>query len=120
MSALALGLDRRPFAFALAVLVPLIFLHVVANDAGRWTMAATVNAWFLSSALQIDGRIVLSRARILLGCAILALLLAMGVTRDNEISWATEAMGRRLGFPAMPSVGEWMTHCDPDWRALIE
>jgi hypothetical protein len=118
LNTLLLGLERKPLAVLLAVMLPTLFLDAVANDVGRWVKFATVNAWVLSLAFQSAGTLALSRWRVMLGFGLLALLLAMGSSRVHHTNPASEQVARWLGFSSAPQVGDWMSHCDPEWRDI--
>jgi hypothetical protein len=118
LNALILGLERKPVAVLLAVVLPVLFLDAVANDVGRWVKFSTVNAWVLSLAFHSAGTLSLSRQRITLGFGLLALLLAMGGSRVHHVNPASEHVARWLGFSSAPQVDDWMSHCDPEWRDI--
>jgi hypothetical protein len=102
----------------LAVILPALFLNVVANDVGRWVKFSVVNAWVLSLAFHSAGTLALSRRRVVLGLGLLVLLLAMGSSRVHHTNPASERVARWLGFSSAPEVGEWMSYCDPQWREV--
>jgi hypothetical protein len=119
LNSLILGLERKPLAVLLAVVLPVLFLDAVANDVGRWVKFSTVNAWVLSLAFHSAGTLALNRQRIILGFGLLALLLAMGGSRVHHVNPASEHVARWLGFSSAPHVDEWMSHCDPEWRDIV-
>ena len=119
-NALALGLDRRPLLFVLAAALPMLFMNVVANDVGRWLKLAVAGSWILSCVLQCRGELALAPRRVALGAVIVLVLLPMGATRVHQVSPAIATqIAARFDWPPYPDTGVWMTHCDPQWRAIV-
>ncbi|MEH3159066.1 MAG: hypothetical protein PGN08_09110 [Sphingomonas taxi] len=116
---LALGLERRWGVFAVAILAPVLFMDLVANDIGRWVKFACASSWILSALLQERGVVRIGGMRLALGVLLLGGLLFMGSSRVHTVNRMSEALALRLGYPVAPEVGDWMTHCDPDWRSVV-
>ncbi len=115
-----LGLERRFWWFALAVLVPLVFMNAVANDTGRWVKFACANAWVLAALYQGRGEHVPGGPRLAVNAVLLAGMMYMGTSPVHEVNRASFSVARRLGMPPPPPVDEWMTRCDRDWRAIAQ
>ena len=118
VNAVILGIERKAVAVLIAVVAPLVFMNYVASDMGRWLKFTAVNLWVLAVLYHATGVVSLSRPRIVLGTVLLALLLAMGPSRVHQPNPGIARIAGWLGYPAAPEVAEWMTRCDPDWRAI--
>ena len=119
LSAVALGLDRVPVLFVLGVLLPMLFLNVVATDVGRWLKLAVASSWILSIVVQSRGLVRFDGRRVAVGACILIALISMGATRVYEVNRTSSKLLDRLGGEPYPVLSVWMTHCDPQWRDIV-
>lgn len=113
-----LGLERRPLACVLAVLLPLLFMEIVASDTGRWVKLAALNSWLLAVAFHGSGQLSLARWRPALSVALLVLLMGGGGSRVHHPNPASAKVAAWLGFSEAAEVAEWMDRCDPEWRSI--
>lgn len=118
VNAAILGIERRVLAVVVAVVVPVVFMNYVASDMGRWLKFAAVSLWVLAVFHHGLGTVVLTRRRIIVSVALFAALMAMGASRVHHPNPVSAKIVTRLGYAPAPEVAEWMTHCDPDWRAI--
>ncbi|HEX8415411.1 MAG TPA: hypothetical protein VF637_16255 [Sphingomicrobium sp.] len=115
MNCAALGLERRFLGTILAVVMPVMFMNTVANDAGRWVKFGCANAWLLSAQFQIGNAFLEKGKRLAARALILLALISMGVSRDAAVNRQSIDLYGRLGF-SWESVDAWMSRCDPNWR----
>jgi len=118
---LVLPLRRHLLVAALVMWVPAVFMMLIANDTGRWLKLAVLNGWLIAAYHLLRGvGLDLVRWRDLIGGTILlALLLAMGITRYNDVNKAFGTVALKLGYQGPPLLEEWMNHCDPGWRRYV-
>lgn len=115
MNGIALGLERRVIWASLAVVIPVMFMNAVANDAGRWVKFGCANAWLLSAHLQIGSDLAESGKRLAGRALLLVALMSMGISKDAPVNPESSRISWHLGSPQEP-VDAWMTRCDPRWR----
>ncbi len=118
LNGIALNLDRRLWGFALAVMLPMVFMIAIANDTGRWVKFACANAWLLSAIYQLRGEVVPGKRRLVLAIALTGCLIYLGSSTVHQVNRASVSVLRRLDMRFAPEVADWMTHCDPAWRAV--
>jgi hypothetical protein len=118
---LILPLRRHLLVAMLVMWVPAIFMMVIANDSGRWLKLAVVNGWLIATyhVLRGGGLDLLRTRDLLRGALLLALLLAMGSTRHNNVNRTFRDAATELGYPDPVTLEEWMEHCNPRWRRYI-
>lgn len=119
--AFVLPLRRRRLAFAVAALLPVLFMLVIANDVGRWLKLGVLNAWLLAAFVHLRAAEPepLRTAFVVRGVVLLALLAAMGWTPHSDINVATRHLIVRLGFVYDKTGEQWLDTCDPDWRSVV-
>ncbi len=113
-----LSLEKRLAWAVVAVLVPVMFMNVVANDAGRWVKFGCANAWILSIHSQIRSDVVESSKRFAARALILFALASMGVSKDAAVNPESGHIYWRFGY-VWEAPAEWMTRCDPQWRDVV-
>ena len=118
---LILPLRRHLLIAALVMWVPAIFMMLIANDTGRWLKLGVLNGWMAASFLLLRGHAAaqLSSRAMTAGAALLAGLLTMGITRDNNINAAYGRLLQQFGYRDRVALDVWMDTCDPQWRRYV-
>lgn len=116
---LILGVERHWMLFIMAIVGPTLFMDLVANDMGRWVKFGCAATWVLSVVLHDRGVVSLDGRRLVVSSVLLGVLLLMGSSGVHSVNRASEKLAVWLGYPAAPEIGDWMTHCDPNWRSVI-
>jgi hypothetical protein len=115
-----LPLRGRGLAFALAAMLPVAIMLIIASDTARWVRLGFVNAWLLAVA-GVDAQAM--RPGQLLAGTMLFLALSMISPPDYyETTGLVNVAGDALQLPYKAGVlhlQQWMTHCDPHWRAIL-
>ena len=116
-----LPLWDRPVLIALAALVPVVFMLIIANDAGRWLSLSVLNCWLLAIFRSERGDDLLAGqpGRMLAGLLLLAGLIWMGTTSYNHANPFTRAFADLVGTPLEIGFDEWLDICDPGWRTFL-
>jgi hypothetical protein len=111
-------LRRQPIAVCIAMCVPAIFMMLIANDTGRWLKLSVLAGWLIAAfyMLREPDSDALRTSRIVQGGLILAILLAMGTTRHNNVNPLLDRIARAAGFGEPVSLRTWMDTCDPRWE----
>jgi hypothetical protein len=113
---------KNKLLFLISVILPVLFMLLIATDTGRWLQLAVINAWLLAVAERLQGpgeAAPVSIAAASVGGAALAVLLMMGVTHYDNVNRLTGLISNRLGLPSRAPLEQWMARCDPQWQSVL-
>jgi hypothetical protein len=115
---LVLPLWKKPLLFALSAGLPVSFMLIIANDAGRWLDLGVLNSWLLAAFLIEHGESGLdARAPYpIAGALMLPVLVWMGVTTYSDVNAFTRTATNIIGRPYSITFEDWLNTCDPHWR----
>jgi hypothetical protein len=124
---------KRNLAFVMiATIPPFIFLSVVANDIGRWTILASLNLWLVSSLQPPNEQSLIPHWLVIVFGVCFFPLTHSGsrIASRLGLEWANapvysgspaiESILTKLGAPTTPSLDEILEHCDPRWRDVLD
>jgi hypothetical protein len=108
--------------FGAVVLVPLLFLTIVAIDYGRWFTMAAFNAWLCAALLaaRSDSMVPAPRLNLLIAVPAIALLMAAGQTDIFYANTATVRAARTIWEKPIVRPTDGIAICDPQWRDVTD
>ena len=113
---------RSRSGFLASVILPVCFMLLVAMDTGRWCQLAVLNAWLFAAAQRLQPNVKagpMPAAASLAGATALLALLASGITHYDTVNRLTSFASTHLGVPQHGPLEQWLTRCDPQWRAVL-
>jgi hypothetical protein len=115
-----LPIRRHLLAAITAVLVPVVFMLIIAADTGRWLKMGVSNAWLLAAFYQLrDAEEQPSLADMVIGSFLFFGLLAMGHTPYDNVNASFHKISLSLGYRDPGRLEDWLNHCDPVWRTAV-